>query len=556
MTTGTTLPRRRRRVRLGISICLAALSLGILPEAPAQAGTVRVKYRSSSHVYLDAGETQGLKVGDRLVVRSASTVVAELEVVFVARNSASCRVLSEKRPLKAGDVAEPLTRPAQPEEDTTPPEPPTQVVTAPGTTTAGAQPAGVEQRRPRRPWGRARGALSFGYYKVVDETASAFDFEQRTARLDVTVTDLGDSPYALSVRARRRQDLRARTVSTATPADVIDDRLYELALRYQPDSDSFAFGVGRIGSAPFVGIGYLDGLWVRGRLGPGFQAGAFVGRHARVRGSLLDEPGQKYGVFVRMAPGEGLFRHHDTTLAMVREFADSDVSREYVSLESRFGHGSRWSFFQRAELDLNRGWREAAAGTRYQISNVSLAARARLGSDASASVSYDGRRNYRSHVNRRLADAVFDDLLRQGLRARLTFGGRSSWQAEGGFGARFQQDQSSTYSWNAGLRRSRLAGSGLWIGLKASGFTGAFGDGLLLAGNAGLYHAAGHSARISYGRSQRNVALAGERRATRWLRFFGYLSLRRGVFVSADGELASGDDLQGPRGLLEVGYRF
>ena len=58
-------------------------------------------------------------------------------------------------------------------------------------------------------------------------------------------------------------------------------------------------------------------------------------------------------------------------LAFVRENADGDVSREYLSLESRFGNGSRWSLFQRAELDLNTGWRQGSHAARATSSRTS-----------------------------------------------------------------------------------------------------------------------------------------------------------------------------------------
>ena len=85
------------------------------PAAPARGVTFKVKYRSAANVYLDAGRAQGLRVADRLEVVDA-TVVAELEVVYVADQSASCKLLSEKRPVRPGDVARLTSRgPAPPE---------------------------------------------------------------------------------------------------------------------------------------------------------------------------------------------------------------------------------------------------------------------------------------------------------------------------------------------------------------------------------------------------------------------------------------------------------
>ena len=229
------------------------------------------------------------------------------------------------------------------------------------------------------------------------------------------------------MRGRSRQDIRARTLCVRTPKSERNDRLYEVALRYEPPSDEFAFEVGRIGIYRFVGIGYLDGAIVRLRAllgGPGRRLRRSHRRHRE--GSASAAPGKKYGGFVRLAPG-GRYATggYDATLAFVRENADGDVSREYLSLESRFGSGSRWSLFQRAELDLNRGWRKEVSGKSYQLSNVSLSGNLRVARSAWAFVSYDGRRNYRYYQNRVVPEEVFDDLLHQGLRAGVNVSGRA-----------------------------------------------------------------------------------------------------------------------------------
>ncbi|HEY6555245.1 MAG TPA: hypothetical protein VI669_17945, partial [Vicinamibacteria bacterium] len=89
-----------RAVRAGALIAALLLT----PTLGAAAG-YSVKYRSAANVYLDAGRAQGLIVGDRLRVVAGDATVAELEVLFAAEQSASCRVVSETRPVRAGDKA-------------------------------------------------------------------------------------------------------------------------------------------------------------------------------------------------------------------------------------------------------------------------------------------------------------------------------------------------------------------------------------------------------------------------------------------------------------------
>ena len=74
------------------------------PSTSANGRKFTVKYRSAANVYLDAGRAAGVGEGDRLRVISGQATVAELEVAYVAELSASCTIVSETRPVRAGAV--------------------------------------------------------------------------------------------------------------------------------------------------------------------------------------------------------------------------------------------------------------------------------------------------------------------------------------------------------------------------------------------------------------------------------------------------------------------
>ena len=322
--------------------------------------TFRVEYRSTANVYLDAGRAQGLREGDRLEIADV-TVVAELEVVYVADRSASFKLLSEKRPVRPGDVARLTARgPAPASSDSA-----ARVAPATPATTSppGASPAATPETKPAGPWARVRGSASFGYYQAWDQTESNYDFQERTGRLDLGIYDIGGQPLRFSLRGRSRQDVRARSLSDRTPKSERTDRLYEVALRYEPQSDAFGVEVGRIGIYRFVGIGYLDGVLGRSGRGRGCRWGDSPAASPTSRRSASGAPAASSAASCASAPGGRYTTSgYDATLAFVRENADGEVSREYLSLESRFGSGSRWSIFERAELDLNTGWRQEVSG--------------------------------------------------------------------------------------------------------------------------------------------------------------------------------------------------
>ena len=77
--------------------CLVALLVALLGApvvARAANPTFVVRYRSAANVYVDAGRAQGLAIGDRLAVMVGTEIVAEIEVIFLADQSTSCRVVS------------------------------------------------------------------------------------------------------------------------------------------------------------------------------------------------------------------------------------------------------------------------------------------------------------------------------------------------------------------------------------------------------------------------------------------------------------------------------
>lgn len=520
-----------------------------LTAAPAAARepAFLVRYRSAANAYLDGGAAQGLALGDRLVVVSNGQTSAELEVVFLADQSASCRIISEAASVRAGDTATLVTRTpraAVPAAEPETPAPP------PARAMAGAEP------RPASPLARLRGSLSLGYSRGWDRTPAALGFEQRTARLDLSAWEIGGQPLTLNLRFRGREDASARSLGPPAPRFQRDDRLYELSIRYEPPSQRFDLEVGRVGASQYSGIGYLDGGLARVRIGGSVQLGGFFGQRTELGGLGQQAPGRKYGGLVRLAPAGRYAGGSELLLAGVREFAGSEVSREYLALESRFGSGRRFSLYERAELDVNRGWRQALSGRRYQLSNLALSANLRFAAASSFLLSYDNRTNYRSHLNRTIPQAIFDDFLQQGLRASLYLGRPRGLSASVNGGIRLRERETvHAYSYGGGLRHGDLFGTEVSLAVDYAGFSNRFSDGHLLTATTGRLFGRGHYLDVGYGHSLYHV-VTGERRAAQWLRLSGRLQMPGGLYCVGDFQYDKGDDLDGPRGLLEFGYQF
>jgi len=520
--------------------------------APAVAGEIRleVKYRSAGTVYLAGGSADGLAIGDRLSVVSKGSSVGELEVVFLAEHSASCKVVSETRPVRAGDAA--VVQKAA----LAPPE--TSVVNIAPAATPTNLPGGQENARTEPvPWARARGAVSFGWNKLWDHTERKFDFEQRNGRFDLGLWDIAGQPLQFNARARTRQDLRADPPGfQAIPRDERLDRLYELSARYDPRGGRFSFEAGRIGVSS-LGIGYLDGASAEIRAYRSLRLGGFFGNRADVEGYTDFQAGHKYGGYLRLAAGGAYWPgNYEALVSGVREMAGSEVSREYLGYQGRFV-AKGFNFSQWIELDLLRGWREGPDGKTNQFSNVSLTALYRMTPASSVAVSYDQRRNYRTAETRSVPEILFDTFLHQGFRASVDAARSGGIGASGFFGVRLQDQQSATaYSFGGGLRDPHLLTTHLSLNLDASGFTNGTTSGYQGSVRIGRMTPA-LTADLGWGLSSYTLkSAAGQRRLNQWLRLSARRDLARGFWLYGEGEYAQGDDVKGPRAALEIGYRF
>jgi hypothetical protein len=558
------------RARLLLAIALGGLS-GLSAGAWASsAPSYDVRYRFDKTVYLDAGTADGLSMGEKLTVFSGSAVVGELEVVYVADHSASTQIISEKRPVKPGDKAKPLnadvvSSPSAPAAADPKPAPtaaaaasatsaPATKEPAPPPTPAPATPA---LAKPAQPLARVHGGVALSYYKTVDRSDSGFDFTERSSRVDLTASQIGGLPLSFALRMRGRQDIRVRALTNGVPQSESDNRLYEAALRYQARNERISLEVGRIGASYFSGIGWLDGASAAFGVLPHVQLGGFFGRRADVFGLGFNGSGAKYGGFARVAPIFSPNWRGEALLAVVHEDADGDVSREYASLEGWLHAGTRLSFFQRAEVDWNRGWRAIGSTPTYQLSNLSLSTQVRLWSLSSLSISYDGRRRYRTYLDRLTPEDLFDSRMREGVTANLMLAARSGARVTAGGGLRSLEGSSgAAYYANFGLAHDGLVGRRVSVGLDASGYRNDFTEGLLVIARTGRRFGHGHSIDLSGGGSFYRMRATDATRRTEW----GRLSLRgelgHGLYLMSDGEYDFGDDLSGPRLMIELGWRF
>lgn len=524
------------------------------------AGAVELRFavtqRSASTVYIAGGSANGLAVGERLTIKLKNEVVGEVEILYLAEHSASCRIVNEVRPIRAGDAAV-IVRAADHDAQKAPEVTVSDTATKALPATSDAAPAPLTARAATsKSRTRTRGAVSLGASKSWDDTERHYDYQDRQARLDFSASEIGGQPLFFTVRGRSRQDVRPQTLGfEGLSRNERRDRLYEFSFRYQPRNGRAIVDAGRLG-APLIGLGYLDGLSAEIRALKSLRVGGFFGRRADLDALSGVASGNKYGGWLRLADGGMAWpAAYDVNVFGVREFAGSAISREYVGMQSRFGRKAV-TFSQWAEVDLLRDWRKPAAGSAVQLSNLSASLRYRASASSSLAVSYDQRRNYRSAETRSVPEVLFDTFAHQGFRSSLDLSRANGLGGSLSGGVRLADSQSATaYSLGAGVRHPSLTGAHLNTGLDGYYFSNGITSGIQGSARVGR---SGPKLMLdlSYGLSRYTLTGGGTTRQNQWYRLSAYRTFAHGLWLRAEAQLDRGDDVKGPRGAFEFGYRF
>ena len=490
----------------------------------------------------------------------------------MAEQSASCRVVSETRAVRDGDQATATSSPAL--ESARPPENGRRGETAPSPAPLAGAKAHFSVAAPpdeRRPWGarcaaRPRSATT----APGTDTESALRLRQRTARAGPR--PLRHRRPAAQLHAARAQPAgrpRPGTLSSRTPKNERNDRLYEVALRYEPPSDKLTFELGRVGV-----------YTLRRRRLPRrrHRAGAVARRPAarglrrargRLRGPRLRGSGRKLRRLPPPRPRAAATPSAATTstLAFVRE--DADGRREPRVPEPREPLRQRQPLVALRARRARPQQRLAQGPDRQQHAALERVA---LGQPAPRELGL-GVRLVRRSAQLPLLPATASSPRRCSTTC-CTRGCAPgvNWYRPRGFGATVgvgmslkekdprhpELDLANAYSLNAGLRHANLFGSGFSVGLDGSGFSNGYTDGGLvsLRGRPALRggpHARPLVRPVALPRQarpseNRHDAVAAARRAAR----ARPPPLRR----SRDLEYDAGDDLEGPRVFVELGSMF
>lgn len=518
----------------------------------AQKTTFKIKYISASHVYLQGGQADGLAVGDELVVLRSNNTIGHIRIEFVSKYSASAAILDMKQKFQVGDLAK-IVKKVKSEVGKKEVKKDTVSVT---------QEAPVEQTKRKSTVNpelktRIDGYLSLQYYSFRDQGRQNLNFNQPTARFRFRIHNLWNRSYHLEIRARSRYNQRQRRFSDQVPASEWQNRLYELTFSYDNPKAFLNYKLGRIISNAFSGVGYIDGALLNIKLISGLSAGAFAGTQPDWKTSNFQTEVQKYGGFLNYQKGDFSTRKLNVMLAGAGEYHGTTVSREFLYFQTSYYHGRRWSFYQNLELDLNRSWRKERTGQSVSLSGLYLNASYHITSKISTSLSYDNRKNYYTYELRSLADSLFDDAFRHGLRLNFYMNALKNYQISMNFGIREKStDARYSYTYGLNVRRRNLFSRYNHLSFRFSGFDNVFATGFNPNLTFSRYFWGGHYLTLSYGGYYYQIKNVNNNRLNQWLRLTGQLELPARFYLNSTLEYDWGHDLKGQRILVELGYRF
>jgi len=507
-----------------------------------------VKYATRTTAFLEAGRLQGLQSGDSGEVWRNDSLIARMVVVYVSDNSASCKLLDGAGTVRADDRAKVFTRiaPALPQ----PPEP--TVVKAITQNGYGLTAYGA----PKNTKTKVSGYLGVQYYLQNDQSALNYDYRQPSLISRLRLGNIQGTNLNFSFRMRSRWNQRSSRLSSS-PGSKWEHRLYELRMEYDDPGNRYRLSVGRQTSNRISGIGYLDGITGRFNACRSIEVGAFFGAEPDFTGSTFGGNESKTGLFATYSTGENEAIKYDLTAAVAGIYRGKEIDREFIYEQSDLSLGRILSLYHSAEVEVNRGWRERAAGKTLDLADLTMSLRWMPGATVSTTFGYDQRKPIRSYETRSVPDSLFDDAQRQGVRAGVSLWLPRGMRLMANAGIRTGASQGT-----AARNGSATLGAGRWMpaGTDASYRFGFFSS-LLSSGSQhqlSLSREVNRTLRVELqtGLNSYRIKSQDLSRSSQWGRLGVEQTFAGRIQTSISYELTRGDQDKSGRLFAEAGVRF
>lgn len=522
---------------------LFLLLLSLVCSVRAGEVTTTIKHIATDAIYLDAGRADSLQVGDRVSIKREDKLIAFLEVVFVADHSASCRWLEGTGTVQVGDVA--LVQTQRTAE--TPERMPSVATTDSAVTTSKMKKKSVRTNR-------LTGRISVASNWDNDLEITNADAAEPSLNLRTRLENIGGSAHSFDLKLRLRRVVRGRKSAAATETQW-NNRLYEASLSYDDPGAKLGYRAGRFVANAIAGIGYVDGLLGSYRLAPAWSAGAFLGTNPDLRNTNFQSDQMKSGAFLRYEE-RGHAGQFAGTLALAGQYQDGEASREFLYQQITARPVQTLRVYESAELNINRGWHKEADGS-LLLSSFILSTTWIPAQDFSADLGYDNRRNFHTFETRTVADSLFDDALRQSIRAGARWRFLPAYYARAALGVRgLADDFSDASNWSATLGSLDLFRSHCSGDANFSAYRSGYSKGNQISATLRRMLSRSLQASAAIGQDRYEITSVQSDVTQNWVRFNADVNARKHYFAAAGAELRRGEGVDGNFYSAEIGYRF
>jgi len=548
----------RQCMKMMLFAALILWGEGHLLAQAEEAHLLPIQYLSAENVYLKGGAEAGVKKGMVLRIVRNDITIGSVRVEFVAAHSSSCSILSFTSPFRAGDTAVLIKATIAADTSSVKPSPVEQQDIDERTSPTPSPPIAknVQKKRTRKNRSRISGSVSISQYQYVDSRSDLRNYSQPSMRFNLHGRNIRKPGYNFRIRTRSRYINRG----TSSPGRVSDEdwqnRLYEASFSYDAPEAFLQYRFGRIITNHLSGIGYIDGAQLSIKSGNFLRSGIFAGLQPDPTLENWDTGSFKSGAFITLEKGDYLQNRVEATLAVAGEYSKSEISREFLFLQSSYSVNRKFNLYFSSELDVNRGWRKERAGNTLELSSTYLSGRFELSRAINITLQYDNRQNYWSAATRSLDIVLFDELLRQGYRGILSFRlpYRIGLSVNGGI--RSAKGEEDALTGGSRLYIPTFMFSPLSLSFTGAGFRNTFNEGYNATARLGIRFLSSQRLELFYGRYGYSFEAIPGLQLNEWAGVNLNLLLNRHYYFLGHYEMDWGNDREGQSFRAEIGYRL
>lgn len=406
-------------------------------EAAVSRQRSRISYLAGRSAYVDAGQFEGLAVGDTVNVERDGVAIAALRVSFVSTHRASCDTLWTRRPLVVGDAVgfwRDLRRQAATEDS---------VRTAQARVDSIRRVAVLAPPKGRAAVrnARTRGRIGGRWLSVATDAGARYQQPALELRAEQRDALSGHMDAIVDIRGRRTM----RSSDAGTQVEQYS-RVYRAAVTLRDERDHRRLTLGRQSSPTLASISLFDGgLAETGN--DRHTYGVFAGTQPDPVRYRWSHELVEAGGFVEWHQKPLSAQRWSLSTGAVTSRAGSQTNRDFAFAQGWwFSKGLSASLAQ--ELDMNSGWKRSAGEPALSWTSTFATLRVPVTRAVALQSGYDNRRNVRLWRDRDTPETDFDDRYRQGawggISAEALDHVRSGFEVRTGSGG----DHSDTWSWN------------------------------------------------------------------------------------------------------------